>query len=173
MKSPQSECLKFSARLIEAMLDAGQQSLRKSQTGVTTLKLKEVAGVTNEMARRYTLGLAWPDNEKMAKIAAWLDVRQAWLQYAELPKQYRAGVAEDFHTYNTDRKTPLSPTQIDLLQHNLVYAKQLNEKLKLDLTDRALAKVAAIFFNHCLTHDTHPENIPSGVRDAVIMAIDN
>lgn len=87
MKTPQTECEKFAARLIEAMLDNGQQSQRKSATGVTTIELKKVAGVTNEMARRYTLGQAWPDNEKMAKIARWLKVREAWLRYNEGPKR--------------------------------------------------------------------------------------
>lgn len=43
--------------------------------------LAAACGVTYEMARRYTLGTAKPRGDKLEKIADWLGVGEAWLDY--------------------------------------------------------------------------------------------
>lgn len=171
MKTSQPECQKFAARLIEAMLESGQKSQRKSQTGVTTLALREIAGVTNEMARRYTLGLAWPDNEKMAKIARWLGVRQAWLQYGESPKKLAQNINETVSLYNTDQLSALNVRQIELLQQCLSYALKLNADQNLQLGPDAQGKIAAVFFNHCLSQNIYPSDISEDLKIAVLSAV--
>ncbi|TYG33331.1 helix-turn-helix transcriptional regulator [Lonepinella koalarum] len=43
--------------------------------------IKEVAGVTYEMARRYKIGTAEPRKEKLTKIAEYFGVTPSWLQF--------------------------------------------------------------------------------------------
>lgn len=45
--------------------------------------LSQACDVTYEMARRYTLGVAKPRGEKLSKIASWLEVEPAWLDYGQ------------------------------------------------------------------------------------------
>ena len=172
MKTSQPECKKFAARLIEAMLEAGQHSQRKSKTGVTTLHLREVAKVTNEMARRYTLGQAWPDNEKMVRIANWLGVRRSWLQYNEGPKHLNTegGINEADGTYRTSQIPQLNNEQVILLQDCLLFTLTCKEKYNTHLGESAIAKATASFFNHCLRNQTSPQYIPPEVVIAVLNA---
>ena len=54
------------------------------EMGIKNLSVKQLsqAGqVTYEMARRYTLGTAKPRDEKLIRIAEWLNVPPAWLDY--------------------------------------------------------------------------------------------
>ncbi|ELY6363044.1 hypothetical protein C5952_04955 [Cronobacter sakazakii] len=51
--------------------------------GLTVRDLSLACNVTYEMARRYTLGAAKPRDEKMLRIAEWLDVQPSWLDYGE------------------------------------------------------------------------------------------
>lgn len=129
MTTSDTECAKFAKRLITAMLDAGQESVRKSETGVTTATLREVAGVTNEMARRYTLGKAWPEHEKLVKIAKWLGVREGWLRYGELPMKPGANTTAelrpDLETEEPQSKFANIPfLDIELAAGNGFYASQ-------------------------------------------------
>lgn len=78
-----SEKKAFSARLVKAMKKREYVSQRNSASGVDVAKLKSEAKVTYEMARRYTLGLAIPEPDKLARIAKWLGVRRAWLRDGE------------------------------------------------------------------------------------------
>lgn len=173
MKTPQPECLKFAERLIEAMLDKGQHSQRKSATGVTTLELKKVADVTSEMARRYTLGLAWPENERMAKIARWLDVREAWLRYGELPKTNNGEIQEsksaDIYVID-EPEAFLNPQRIALLQDCMTYVVDTKNLMGFSISERAVAKAAAGYFNHCIKRGITPSEISEDVRDAVLSA---
>lgn len=156
MKKHQTESKKFAARLIEAMLDIGQSSTRKSATGVTTSNLKVVAGVTNEMARRYTLGTAWPDNEKMAKIAKWLNVRQEWLRYGEGPKSAEA-VQEAIGLYSV----PAEPTiDKELLAEIIILLENIKTLHQLDITTRENAEIIA---------DTYEYVLKKGLRSGDIM----
>lgn len=77
----------FSARLREAMLDEGHVARRGAASGVDVQSLKVVAGVTAEMARRYTIGEALPDPDRMVKIADWLGVRLPWLRDGTEPRR--------------------------------------------------------------------------------------
>lgn len=63
----------FSNRLTEEM--------RRQRRSVKDLS--QACDVTYEMARRYTLGTAKPRDEKLQKIADWLNVQAAWLDYGE------------------------------------------------------------------------------------------
>ena len=173
MKTNQPACETISAILTEAMLEAGQHSQRKSKTGVTTLHLRKVARVTNEMARRYTLGLAWPDNEKMVRIARWLGVRRSWLQYNEGPKRLNSAgyINESDGTYTPiPQISQLDNLQIILLQDCLSFTQQCKQQYETPLNERASAKVAASFFNHCLRTQTTPQQIPIEVVMAVLNA---
>ena len=75
-----SEKTAFSARLVEAMKLRGHKAKRNSVSGVDVAQLKVIAKVSHEMARRYTIGMAMPEPDKLARIAKWLDVRRAWLR---------------------------------------------------------------------------------------------
>lgn len=179
MRNEQTECKKFAARLIEAMLENGQQSQRKSATGVTTLKLKDVAKVTNEMARRYTLGQAWPDNEKMPKIARWLGVREAWLRYGEGEKYPQdeskkhqvalpGSTGDNSFVTVEEPEIYLNPFHITLLQDCMAHVVETRDLSGFEFSDRIAAKAAAVLFNHCVKYKTKPNEIPEEVRDAVL-----
>jgi transcriptional regulator with XRE-family HTH domain len=63
----------------------------KKKLSVKDLSL--ACDVTYEMARRYTLGTAKPRDEKMAKIANWLGVAPAWLDYGHGDNQVPSPIA--------------------------------------------------------------------------------
>lgn len=54
-----------------------------SKNGLFVKDLSQACGVTYEMARRYTLGTAKPRDEKLIKIAEWLNVSPSWLDYGQ------------------------------------------------------------------------------------------
>jgi transcriptional regulator with XRE-family HTH domain len=70
----------FAARLVKAMLAAGHRSMRGAKAGVAVAELAAAAEITREMARRYVLGEAIPDTDRLDKIAGWLGVKVAWLR---------------------------------------------------------------------------------------------
>lgn len=84
----------FASRLTEALREAGMKSSRNAKSGVDVKPLATIAGVSREMARRYTEGSALPDANKLARIAEALDVRVAWLRDGEEPKHARHHKAE-------------------------------------------------------------------------------
>ncbi|MGY6771972.1 XRE family transcriptional regulator [Gallibacterium anatis] len=51
------------------------------EKNVSVTKLKEIAGVSYEMARRYTLGTAEPRTDKLIKIAEFLGTTPSYLQF--------------------------------------------------------------------------------------------
>lgn len=65
------------------MIDAGHRSARNAQGGVAVAPLAKAAKTTREMARRYALGKAIPDTNRIDAIANWLGVRVAWLRDGE------------------------------------------------------------------------------------------
>jgi transcriptional regulator with XRE-family HTH domain len=73
----------FAGRLVKAMLAAGHRSSRGAKAGVAVAELAEAAEITREMARRYVLGEAIPDTDRLDKIAGWLGVKVAWLRDGE------------------------------------------------------------------------------------------
>lgn len=73
----------FAERLIGAMLQHGYKAARNAKTGVDVGLLAKKAETTREMARRYVSGIALPDPERMKKIAAWLELRVAYLRDGE------------------------------------------------------------------------------------------
>jgi transcriptional regulator with XRE-family HTH domain len=73
----------FAERLVQVMRDRGYLSQRGAQSGVDVGPLSKYAGVSREMARRYTEGSALPDPNRLQKIAQWLNVRPAWLRDGE------------------------------------------------------------------------------------------
>lgn len=60
---------------------ANRLSAAMNEKGLSVKELSEACGVTYEMARRYTMGTAKPRDEKLSRIAAWLNVEPAWLDY--------------------------------------------------------------------------------------------
>ncbi|ENK5065186.1 TPA: helix-turn-helix domain-containing protein [Klebsiella variicola] len=52
-----------------------------SKKNLSVKQLSHAGQVTYEMARRYTLGTAKPRDEKLIRIAEWLNVPPAWLDY--------------------------------------------------------------------------------------------
>jgi len=163
MNKHHTECLKFAARLIEALLEAGEKSTRKSATGVRTTKLREVAGVTNEMARRYTLGTAWPDNEKMAKIARWLRVRQEWLRYGEGPKKPDIATEPDSaYVVNTHQGIDK-----DLLIEILILIDNIRIMHRLDITPSEKAEVTAATYEAALSKGLKSGEIMRSVEEGI------
>ncbi|ENO0433382.1 helix-turn-helix transcriptional regulator [Escherichia coli] len=55
-------------------------------------------GVTYEMARRYTLGTAKPRDEKLERIAEFLGVEPAWLEYGPLTEKGIEPAEDSFET---------------------------------------------------------------------------
>ncbi len=76
----------FARRLVEAMLENGFATKRQAKSGVEVATLKVVAGVSQDMARRYAEGLALPSPDRMQAIANWLGVRLPWLRDGIEPK---------------------------------------------------------------------------------------
>ena len=76
----------FAVRLTGLMLDKGFTSERAARSGVDVSVVARLLGVTFEMARRYCDGTSMPGPEKLKKLAGWLGVRVAWLQYGEGPR---------------------------------------------------------------------------------------
>lgn len=77
----------FADRLVEAMKEAGHVARRGAKSGVDYYALAKMAGVTPEMARRYTLGTALPDPDRMLTIAKRLSVNLPWLRDGIGPKR--------------------------------------------------------------------------------------
>lgn len=78
---------RFAARLREAMLDADYPAKKRAAHGVDVVPLMAVANVTREAARKYVTGKSLPDEERIVRIAEWLDVRLAWLRDGEGEKR--------------------------------------------------------------------------------------
>ena len=60
---------------------ANRLNLEMSKNDYSVKQLSHAGQVTYEMARRYTLGTAKPRDEKLIRIAEWLNVPPAWLDY--------------------------------------------------------------------------------------------
>lgn len=58
-----------------------------NEKGTSIEKLRQVADVTYEMARRYKLGIAEPRKDKLEKIAEYFGVTPSWLQFGEGEKE--------------------------------------------------------------------------------------
>lgn len=91
----------FAERLVKAMLAAGHRSARGAKAGVDVGPLASAAGITREMARRYVLGEALPNSDRMDKIAGWLKLKMAWLRDGD--------GAQRVGTTLTARETPAPP----------------------------------------------------------------
>lgn len=63
----------FAARLTKAM----------AESGLSVTDLKNGIGVTYEMARRYTMGIAKPRDAKLNKLATLVGKSSAWLSYGD------------------------------------------------------------------------------------------
>ncbi len=96
---PTSAKKAFAVRLVDAMKERGLASTRNAKSGVDVGPLAKIAGVSREMARRYTEGTAAPDLNRLDKIAAWLHVRLPWLRDGEGPKQIGDLVQEPGASY--------------------------------------------------------------------------
>lgn len=62
---------------------AERLSYLMAQTGTSITQLQDAAGVSYEMARRYTLGTATPRDNKVEKIAEYFQVSPSYLKYGE------------------------------------------------------------------------------------------
>lgn len=79
MEKEINEKKEFSQRLVQALLSKGYQS-KHASSGVAIRELSIATGISMEMARRYTLGLALPKSNIIKIIADWLDVNPLWLR---------------------------------------------------------------------------------------------
>lgn len=73
----------FAERLREQLILAGHRAKRSAKSGVDVSWLAKQAEITREMARRYVLGIALPEPDKINKIATALGVRVAYLRDGE------------------------------------------------------------------------------------------
>lgn len=113
----------FAKRLTALLQQQGHISNR-AKTGVEIMQLAKIAGVSYQMARKYTLGIALPDYHVIPKIASWLNVSPSWLLFGE-------------NNLSTPECYPHSLIEIDieLLRYilskyvNLVSCKTESEKL--------------------------------------------
>lgn len=70
---------------------AARLNLAMSKKNLSVKQLSLAGQVTYEMARRYTLGTAKPRDEKLIRIAEWLNVPPAWLDYGALENSEETG----------------------------------------------------------------------------------
>lgn len=99
----------FSQRLTSLLQREGYISNRISKTGIEINHLAKAAGVSYQMARKYSLGLALPDYHIIPKIAKWLNVSPGWLLFGETEQ------------YTTDQiSPPLIAIETALLKHILL-----------------------------------------------------
>lgn len=84
---------------------ANRLNAEMSRNNLSVKQLSLAGQVTYEMARRYTLGTAKPRDEKLLRIAEWLKVPPAWLDYGE----------EDAHpTVKANRDIALTEELVDI-----------------------------------------------------------
>lgn len=74
---------------------ADRLNAEMSKQNLSVKQLGLAGQVTYEMARRYTLGTAKPRDEKLLRIAEWLNVHPAWLEYGEKDAGATARVDRD------------------------------------------------------------------------------
>lgn len=79
METEFNEKKEFSQRLVKALLEKGYKS-KHASSGVAIRDLSIATGISMEMARRYTLGLAIPKSNVIKIIADWLNVNPLWLR---------------------------------------------------------------------------------------------
>lgn len=72
----------FSERLNLKLKEFGLHS-KRAESGVQLTELSKVAGVSYQMARKYSLGLALPEPDVAIKIAQWLNISSGWLIFGE------------------------------------------------------------------------------------------
>ncbi|EDR6330480.1 helix-turn-helix domain-containing protein, partial [Salmonella enterica subsp. enterica serovar Hillingdon] len=104
---------------------AARLKAEMSKKGLSVKDLGLACGITYEMARRYTLGTAKPREEKLLKIAEWLGVEPAWLEYGSRSSSVNdagdspaltASVHENGTAQNLDDFTNLSDDEKRLLR---------------------------------------------------------
>lgn len=71
---------RFSKRLLDLMEQRGKLTTRGTARGPDVRGLKNAAGVTREMVRRYLNGSAMPRPDHLRRIAEWLEVDAIWLR---------------------------------------------------------------------------------------------
>jgi transcriptional regulator with XRE-family HTH domain len=91
---------------------ADRLNLEMSKKNLSVKQLSLAGQVTYEMARRYTLGTAKPRDEKLIRIAEWLNVPPAWLDYGATEAATESDTVQeigtDFHYDNLMNQS--SPT---------------------------------------------------------------
>lgn len=84
---------RFSERLNLKLRETGYHSKRISG-GVQLTELANIAGVSYQMARKYSSGIALPEPEVVMKIARWLNVSPGWLIFGEDTSHQIMGVEQ-------------------------------------------------------------------------------
>lgn len=102
--------LGFSERLVSLMREKGYISER-SKSGIQINKLAKTCDCSNQMARKYILGLALPEVDVTVKIAKWLDISPGRLLFGE--------------TYETSNKPNLLCVEPDILEYILTKTTEL------------------------------------------------
>lgn len=75
-----------------------------SKKNLSVKQLSHAGQVTYEMARRYTLGTAKPRDEKLIRIAEWLNVPPAWLDYGAVENVAESNIVlEDSNPSHPDK----------------------------------------------------------------------
>lgn len=75
-----------------------------SKKNLSVKQLSHAGQVTYEMARRYTLGTAKPRDEKLMRIAEWLSVPPAWLDYGAVENSAESNAAPETVTLTQPEK---------------------------------------------------------------------
>lgn len=122
----------FGERLTALMRERGYKAPRSAMVAADPKALSEAVGVSLEMARRYIKGSALPRPDKRREIAGWLGVRQAYLDYGELP------VYEHEHTGGKVDPVVLSAC--------ISAVRSAATRLSEPLSDEQIAKTAAFLY---------------------------
>lgn len=85
MKTRKQLLAAFANRLVDVLKAKGHLS-DVAVSGVKTKVIAEKLACSIQIARRYTLGEAFPEIEQLIKLANWLDVSPGWLLFGEEKK---------------------------------------------------------------------------------------
>ncbi|WP_283119638.1 XRE family transcriptional regulator [Neisseria elongata] len=95
----------------------------REKKSIEISELSKKTGISYEMIRRYTLGIAQPRNDGMEKLAEALSVSAAWLQFGSsmMPTSGAIVVHEDVNTENTHREIEIYKTELSAGRGNFVW----------------------------------------------------
>ena len=108
---------------------ADRLNLAKERANLELTDLSAKSGISYEMVRRYTLGLAKPRLDGMEKLAEAVNVSPAWLEFGDslVPPPGAIAVQEDTDTEHTHLEIPMYNYKLSAGNGNFVWITDHHE----------------------------------------------